>query len=577
MGRMTARRTSYRYRPRAAERRSDDASTPRRRPRTRARHQLSPLWLLALVAVLGLGLFAGARLLGPGREPGNDRADDATGTVDPPAAPNEPVPAPADEGLDLAIPSYLGSETRRTYGDGKAPQELDLIWKVKIGSGLTARKSDNKLVTWAGTGWTGQPTLVIEDGIPYLLIGGYDHGLRRIDARSGNVVWRAGFDDVIKGTNTVYFDPRRPKGDRVVVVSGSRRGSKLDIGDPIIAPLRAVSFATGEELWRLPVPRTKNYSQDVDASPLWLDGRLIAALEPGYVVAIDPEVLGPGPDGHPRPSVVATSPLLYTPADVRARPDVGAANVAVEGSPAVLGDRIYVATGSGHVYGLDRKTLAIEWDFNPGGDFDSTVTVTRDGHLLVGLEREYIKGHGGAFLLDPAKPPAEAVIWFFPTADRGIGEWRGGIVGSIAINDEYLPEAGGGRLAAFTSVDGNVYVVSVDETDGSATGPDGKTALPKPKLVFSDRIGGSISTPVFAHGALVAAGYDNRVHLYRIDYAADSGGVAVASADGSSTSVDVREVGTFEAGGAFESTPLIWDGRVYLGSRDGYLYCLGAK
>jgi hypothetical protein len=176
------------------------------------------------------------------------------------------------------------------------------------------------------------------------------------------------------------------------------------------------------------------------------------------------------------------------------------------------------------------------------------VTVTRDGRLLVGLEREYIKGHGGAFLLDPAKPPAEAVVWFFPTADRGIGEWQGGIVGSIAINDEYLPEDGGGRLAAFTSVDGNVYVVSVDETDGTAKGPDGKTAYPKPKLVFSDRIGGSISTPAFARGALVAAGYDNRVHLYRIDYAAASEGVAVTNADGSSTSVGIRETDTFEAG-----------------------------
>lgn len=577
MGRMTARRTDYRYRTRAADQRSEGQQTPKRRPRARTRLRPASLLLLVLVAMVGLAIFAGARVLGPERDRGNDRTPDATSTGDPSASPREPVPTPAEEGLDLAIPSYLGTETRRTYGDGKAPEKLDLIWKVKIGSGLTARKSDSRLVTWAGTGWTGQPTLVIENGVPYLLIGGYDHGLRRIDARSGTVVWRAGFDDVIKGTNTVYFDPRRPRGDRTVVVSGSRRGNGLDIGDPRIAPLRAVSFASGAELWRLPVPRTKNYSQDVDASPLWLDGRLIAALEPGYVVAIDPGVLSPGPDGHPRPSVVATSPLLYTPADVRARPDVGAANVAVEGSPAVLGDRIYVATGSGHVYGLNRVTLAIEWDFNPGGDFDSTVTVTRDGRLLVGLEREYIKGHGGAFLLDPAKPPAEAVVWFFPTADRGIGEWQGGIVGSIAINDEYLPEDGGGRLAAFTSVDGNVYVVSVDETDGTAKGPDGKTAYPKPKLVFSDRIGGSISTPAFARGALVAAGYDNRVHLYRIDYAAASEGVAVTNADGSSTSVGIRETDTFEAGAAFESTPLVWGGRVYLGSRDGYLYCLGAK
>ena len=551
--------------------------TPRRssgtlRRRTR-RRSLVPV-AIGIVVVIAMAAFAGARLL--------DHRSSPTGPgspVEPGAAPSDPatpVVEPADEGLDLAYPTYLGGEERRTYGDGVAPESLDLIWKVKIGNGLTARKSDNKLVTWAGTGWTGQPTLVLIDGVPNLFIGGYDHGLRRINATTGEVIWRAEFDDVIKGTNTVYFDARRPAGDRAVVVSGSRRGNGLKIGDPRIAPLRAVSVATGKELWRLPVPQTDNYSQDVDASPLWLDGRLIAALEPGFVVAIDTEKLSPGPGGHPRPAVVATSPPLYTASDVRARPDVGAANVAVEGSPAVLGERIYVATGSGHVFGLNRRTLAIEWDFNPGGDFDSTVTVTRDDLLLVGLEREYLKGHGGAFLLDPSKPPVDAVVWFFPTADRGIGEWQGGIVGSVAVNDEYQPDRPRPPLAAFTSVDGSVYVVSVRETEGTAIGPDGKTSYPKPKLVFSDSIGGSISTPVFANGALVAAGYDKKVHLYRIDYDA-SDGTPLANSDGTAGRVRIRETGTFTAGAAFESTPLVWGGRVFIGSRDGYLYCLGGQ
>jgi outer membrane protein assembly factor BamB len=322
--------------------------------------------------------------------------------------------------------------------------------------------------------------------------------------------------------------------------------------------LRAFSFATGKELWRLPVPRTENYSQDVDASPLRVDGRLIAAIEPGYVLALDTAKLSPGPEGHPQPTVVASSPPLYTSEDVRSRKARNGSNVVLEGSPAVVGDRIYIASSAGHVYGLDRETLAVEWDFAAGGDLDSSVVVRRDGTLLVGMERQYVK-HGGVFCLDPSKPPAEAVRWFFATEDRGIGEWDGGVVGSVAIAED----APGGALAAFTSVDGYVYVVRPDVIDGTSPTPDGKGRHPRPALAFRDHIGGSISTPVIVDDRMVVAGLDRKVHLYGI------------TAEGGA--VSFRQIDTFTANGPFESTPLVWNGRVYIGCRDGYLYCLGTR
>ena len=51
---------------------------------------------------------------------------------------------------------------------------------------------------------------------------------------------------------------------------------------------------------------------------------------------------------------------------------------------------------------------------------------------------------------------------------------------------------------------------------------------------------------------------------------------ALAAPDGSTWKAAVTETSTFR-GGTFESTPIVWDGRVYIGCRDGYLYCLGAK
>jgi outer membrane protein assembly factor BamB len=516
-------------------------------PRSRRRHSHAPIILgvIGLVFALLLGLAFYVAFLKGSAEPAPEPGTDA-------GAPSLTV----DEDVELAYPTYLGGPQRRSGGAGPAPDALEVIWKLQIGSGLTARKSDDKLVSWSGTGWTGQPTLVYEDRRAWLLIGGYDHGLRRIDASSGTALWRAELDDVIKGTNTVYYEPARPAGDRLVVVTGSRRGNGLAVGDPGIAPLRAFSFATGEELWRLPVPRTHNYSQDVDASPLRVDGRLIVALEPGYVFALDTASLMPGPGGHPMPSVVASSPLLYAPEDVAARAEEGGSNLALEGSPAVLGDRIYIASSSGHVYGLNRATLAIEWDFSPGGDFDSTVVVTPDGYLLVGMERQYV-AHGGVFKLDPRKAPEDAVVWFFPTEDRGIGEWAGGVVGSVAISTE----ESGTPLAAFCSVDGNVYVVGRDTTDGDGPGPDGVTRYARPALIFRDHIGGSISTPAIVGDRMVAVGLDNTVRLYDIAQTADG--------------VSISERARFTADGPFESTPLVWRGRVYIGCRDGYLYCLG--
>ena len=461
-----------------------------------------------------------------------------------------------DEDIVLTHPTYLGGASRGSSGPGPAPDRLDVIWRVEIGTGLTERLSDGKLVTWSGTGWTGQPTLVHEQGDAALVIGGYDHGLRRIDAMTGEVVWRAELDDVIKGTNTVYYDPTRPAGDRLVVVTGSRRGNGLALGDPAIAPLRGFSFATGTELWRLPVPRTENYSQDVDASPLMVDGRLIAAVEPGYVFALDTSTLASGPAGHPMPTIVASSPALYDAADITAHVQDGGSNLVLEGSPAVLGDRIYICSSAGHVYGLDRRTLALEWDFACGGDLDSTVVVTPDGLLLVGLERQYVK-HGGVFLLDPSKNPAESVVWFFPTLDRGIGEWAGGVIGSVAIGET----PGGEPIAAFTSVDGNLYVVSLGTSADTGAGPDGTTEYPTPRVLFSDSLGGSISTPAIVGDRIVAAGLDKQVHLYEMTTEGDETAFA--------------EIALFEADGPFESTPLVWNERVYIGCRDGYLYCLG--
>jgi len=482
----------------------------------------------------------------------------------------------SDDGIKIA--TFLGGALRRSYGIGPAPRRLDLIWKVKLGSGQTRRKIDNAPVWWAGSGWTGQPTVVRDKGRDYLLIGAYDHNLHKIDARTGKVVWEYRFDDVIKATNTVIANPNPTSdADRLIVVSGSRRGSGWNTGDKRIMPLRAVSFTTGKELWRLPTPKTANYSQDVDASPLMYKGVLYAALESGFVYAIDPFTTTKV-GSHREPVVIKRSPRLFTDADAKAHPDLGQANVALEASPARIGDVLYVGSGSGHIYGLKLPTLEIVWDFKTGSDIDGSPVVGDDGMLVQAIEKEYVKQPGGVFGLDPSKPPASSALWYFPTAARGFAEWAGGIVGSVAVNDESNREGRYPRLAAFMSVDGSLRVIARDAyTSRTVRGPGPAPAAKVPVEVLRDSIGASISTPIIVGDTLIAAGYGKTVHLYRIAYKESSEGArgALRSPSGEYWTVTVAHKDSYKAAGPFEATPIVWAGRVYIACRDGYLYCLG--
>ena len=49
---------------------------------------------------------------------------------------------------------------------------------------------------WAGAGWTGQPLIYKEDDSLYLIQGAYDHHLKKINARNGELIWQYKFDDV---------------------------------------------------------------------------------------------------------------------------------------------------------------------------------------------------------------------------------------------------------------------------------------------------------------------------------------------------------------------------------------------
>lgn len=153
-----------------------------------------------------------------------------------------------NENIELIIPTFLGNWQRNYYGN-EAPTKLKTIWRTYLGKGKTVISKKIGEKEWAGTGWTGQPLIVKENNNLFLILGCYDHHLKKINAHNGKIVWQYLFDDVIKGTGTIW-ENKNAVGDKdkYVVLQGSRRGLKNDLYSKIVPSFRGISYLTGEEV-----------------------------------------------------------------------------------------------------------------------------------------------------------------------------------------------------------------------------------------------------------------------------------------------------------------------------------------
>jgi len=443
--------------------------------------------------------------------------------------------------------TFLGNSERNYYGEG-SPSTLDVVWRHNLGEGETVIGRKTGSVHLKGAGWTGQPLMIKEGRDTFLIQGAYDHNLKKISASDGKLVWQYKFNDVIKGTGTFWHNKtERSAEKRYIILQGSRLGTHHYFDAEEIYSYRAISYTSGEELWRHNSKRTRSYSRDVDASALIENDTAYIGLENSYFTVFNPD-----PDSARQDSAyylphIYLQRLLYHPEDIIKHKG----NLVTEGSPSKIGRRIYIASGSGHVWGYDMDSQKLVWDFFIGSDIDGSPVVTKDSCLLVSVEKQYIDGPGGILKLDPAKPPSEAVRWFFPVEDTLYSGWEGGVIGSVAVTDSYNDE----NLAAFMGIDGKLYIVRHDLTQkDSVVGFDGKTYFPCPELVYKYEVGASISTPVFTKDRLVACGY---------------GGIYLFSYSENEFQLMARKPYMVE------STPFIAKNRIFIASRNGNLYCLG--
>lgn len=450
----------------------------------------------------------------------------------------------------IVMSSFLGGGSRCYYGNG-AISEYTVSRKLWIGGGeTTVRKKTKK---WYGAGWTGQPLVVQDAGELYILQSCFDHTLRCIAADSLKTVWSYEMDDILKGCGTVYRYISGDSLDMLVVLQGSRYGVGKSLYSKRIWSLRAINFDSASELWRMNIPQTHSYSRDNDSSPLVLDDAIFNAAENGIGYFLSRDPYATVADGEFATPQIDTSLTLYETGDIK----LHGGNLVAEASPSICGDLIMVTSGAGHVYGIHKESRQIVYDLKVGSDMDGTPVVNHDNRVFQTVEKQYIKGRGGLLKLNPAKAAAQSIEWFLPTQDTLFAGWEGGIIGSCAINDEYIDQTHP-PLFAVIAIDGNLYVGYQNRYSGNVeVGYDGKTQLPTPLLVATIPLAPSIGTPIFTNAHQLVVPSYNGLYFFDITYG---------------DNVTMRQTAHLLKGVSIEATPTVVGDRLYIAARNGYFY-----
>jgi hypothetical protein len=421
--------------------------------------------------------------------------------------------------------TFRGNPTRNYYGQGPIAAAPHQIWKYP-GSAMCALSEDRGEVTnWCGTGWTGQPAVFERDGRTWLVFGAYDRAVHFLDAATGqDILPPFPTGDLVKGSVTVD-----PYGLPLVYI-GSRDNY-----------FRVIAFDREQptELWKLwahDVSPTL-WNDDWDGSGLVLGDYLFEGGENSqiHIVKLNRAI---GPDGK---VTVAPELVWHAPGwddELLAQADN---EVSIENSVAVFGDTLYFANSGGLVQGWDISGLRTDggpptrvFRFWTGEDTDASVVVDEQGMLYVGSEWEKHRPRaqevGQMMKLDPQRPD-NPLVW----SQKDTGAAKAGVWGTPGLF---------GDLAIYTTFTGRA--VGIDRTTGVVRW---EKKLPAPLM----------GSPSIVDG---------------IWFQGDCGGVFHAY-DVRNTLVDPPELWQVPLGSCIESTPAVWKGRIYIGTRGGFVYGIG--
>ncbi|MGA7226928.1 MAG: PQQ-binding-like beta-propeller repeat protein [Acidimicrobiia bacterium] len=432
-------------------------------------------------------------------------------------------------GTTVGLTMFRGNPTRSYYGMGPVPESPTVAWRYPDNPMCSSSSEGGESRVWCGMGWTGQPAVWERpDGVTELIFGAYDAALHFVDADTG-VDLRPKFQegDIIKGSVTI--DP-----DGFPLLYTGSRDNKLRI--------LALDRDVPTVLWSMDASEVNGiWNNDWDSNPAIVDDIMYEGGENSWFFAIE---LNRGYDGDGK-VVVDPRPLVEMPGYNDELISKSGRNVSIESSVLVFDQRVYFTNSGGRVVGLDVSHVRdgeapIVFDYYAGGDIDATMTVDEGGMLYVAIEHE-------------------------PSQMGSVEKARNKEVGQLIKLNPYAeddPRVWGIDLTAGDADSGSwstpaLYqgVVYVNTQQGNLLAVDAESGA----ILWSDEVGfHSWSSPSIVDGTLVTATCNGDVRAYSLD--------------------DPRnpvEKWSLDLGGAcLESTPAIWKGSIYIGSRDGYIRAL---
>lgn len=414
--------------------------------------------------------------------------------------------------------TFRGNPTRSYHGEGPVPENPEVRWRYPDRAMCSLSTVGEETKQWCGLGWTGQPAVWERDDELWVAFGAYDGQVHFINGDDGTArlpPFRTG--DIIKGSVTVDPD------GFPLLYAGSRDNQLRIIAFDGPAPV---------ELWALDARSIspRRWNDDWDGSPLVIDDYLFEGGENSnfHIVKLNRSY---GDDGR-----VAVAPELVAAVpgwDAELTALVGS-NVSIETSVVISGQTAWFANSGGLIQGWDLSGLDAGapperiFRYWAGDDIDATMVADDEGFLYVGVE--YERGNersrevGQILKLDPGAD--DPLVW--SVADhsrRDAGVWA-----TPAVHDDVV----------FASTD-----------TGRLLGIDRETG----EIRWEKQLGLPLwSSQVVIDDTLLQADCFGVIHAYDI----------------SDTTVEPPELWQTDVGdGCIEATPVVWKGRIYVGSRGG--------
>lgn len=428
------------------------------------------------------------------------------------------------------ITMFRGNNTRTLYGTGPIPTTPIVLWQYPEDHPLCAPSTVAGVTkVWCGNGWTGQPVVWERpDGITEIIFGAYDKKIHFVNAETGKET-RPSFatGDIIKGS--VTLDPD----GYPLLYSGSR-----DNFYRIIALDRDIPT----ELWRIEARVSDGvWNNDWDGNGLIENDILYEGSENGlfHIIKLN---RGYDKDGH---VTVAPKELFTIPSFSKSFIQiVGDDDLSIESSPMKLGDTVFIANSGGRILGIDTKNILngaapIVFDFWTGDDTDATLIADKEGYIYAVSEDERLntrsKEVGQIMKLDPRNPENPLIWSIHVPAKLGI---TGGVWATPALYNGYLyVPTNPGELLTINTTTGTI-------TDRKYVGAH------------------SWSSPNIIDGVLTLGTCEGALNAYALE---------TPQIPQLLWSLPIKNKG------CIESTPAIWKGNFYFGTREGYIFKVGQQ